>query len=311
MCYSALIKANLKKLSTEFKAEADLESFARFYALRIEHPELKAPFGLDRYFLLSQDPAEAKIAPLIRQFQKDEVERNKMLMVEAGNEIKELSAKPTAANKKKIEVRERKIEKLKKKLEAGSFDRISPLDDRIYPGSFAPVIIADAKKNGGRRLVPMRYRVRMPSGAEIPPQYNVFNARRDSLLKAPTWKPLFSHTHAIFPFVRFFEWVERDGEDGKVKKVEIAFSPSERGMMWAASLYSPPKDKSILPYASFAMVTDEPPQEVSAAGHDRCPIFLKADLMDAWLNPKEKSKEELLALLDNKEKTFYLHDLVA
>jgi len=309
MCYSALIKGNLKRVSAEFRARLDLESFTRFYAMRIEHPELKIPFGLDRYFLLSQDPMEAKIAPLIRQFQKDEAERNRMLLVEAENEIKELAQKPTAANKKKIEVRERKILKLNAKLDT-SFDRISPLDERIYPGSFAPVIISDGSKES-RRLVPMRYRVRMPSGAEIPPQYNVFNARRDSLLSAATWKPLFSHTHAIFPFVRFFEWVERTSADDKIKKVEIAFSPSERGLMWAASLYSPPKDKSILPYASFAMVTDEPPQEVSAAGHDRCPIFLRADLIDSWLSPQEKSKEELLTLLDKKEKTFYLHDLVA
>jgi len=302
MCYSALIKANLKKLSLQFHAKIDLESFSRFYAMRLKHPELKSPFGLDRYFVLSQDREEQRLAPLIREFHQQEAAQNRALITQAEKEIKELAFKPTAANRKKIEARERRIIKLKGKLDP-SFDRISPLDERIYPGSFAPVVLAEGEE---RRLLPMRYRVRRPDGGEIPFKYNVFNARRDSLLSAPTWKPLFGHTHALFPFVRFYEWVERSE-----KKMEIAFSPSERGLMWAASLYCPPKNPGMLPYASFAMVTDAPPQEVAAAGHDRCPIFLRSDAINAWLHPKGQTKEFLLSLLDKKEKTFYFSDLVA
>jgi putative SOS response-associated peptidase YedK len=78
--------------------------------------------------------------------------------------------------------------------------------------------------------------------------------------------------------------------------------------MWAASLYSVPRAGG---YASFAMVTDDPPPEVAAAGHDRCPVFLEENRLDAWLNPAGMSTEFLLELLDYKEKTFYLHDLVA
>jgi hypothetical protein len=51
---------------------------------------------------------------------------------------------------------------------------------------------------------------------------------------------------------------------------------------------------------SFAMVTDEPPQEIAQAGHDRCPIFLREDLMDVWLNPKGKPLKELHAVLGEK-----------
>jgi putative SOS response-associated peptidase YedK len=303
MCYSTLIKANLKKLALEFGAKADLESFSRFYALRLEHPELKAPFGLDRYFVLSQDAQEQKLAPLIRKFHEAEAARAAASIADLEREMKELRHKPTSASKKKIEVRERKIEKLKQKLDA-SFDRISPLDERIFPGSFAPVVIAEGK---GRRLLPMRYRVRRPDGGEVPSQYNVFHARRDSLLPAPTWKPLFGHTHAIFPFARFYEWIT----DEHGKKKEIAFSPAERGMMWAASLYSPPRSRQMLPYASFAMVTDDPPPEVAAAGHDRCPIFLRSTAMDAWLHPQKIRPQELLGLLGEKEKAFYINSLAA
>ena len=161
------------------------------------------------------------------------------------------------------------------------------------------MIVWDGKE---RKLKPMRYRVQSADGGEVPAKYNVFNARRDSLQS--TWLPLFGHTHALFPFTRFYEWVERDG-----KKAEIYFAPKDRDIMWAASLYClPNKLNSIY---SFAMVTDDPPPEVAAAGHDRCPIFLSADQVSAWLNPQIHAKEKLIELLQKKENTIYLTDLAA
>lgn len=295
-----MIKADLKRQARLFRSRADYDAFLQLYMQRLKDPALKIPVGLDRYFVLSQDPEEKKLAPLARQFHEEEKGRIRDEIKATEKELKELSAgKPSAAAKKKIDVRERRLEKLGRKLDF-DFDRISPLDERIYPGYFAPVILS---REGERTLVPMRYRVRRPDGGEVPYQYNVFNARRDSLQSAATWKPLFTRTHAIFPFTKFFEWVEREGE-----KHEISFVPEERAMMWAASLYSAPRGGG---YLSFAMVTDEPPPEVAEAGHDRCPIFLDSNLLDDWLTPAGKSPEHLLGLLDHKEKTFYNHSLVA
>ena len=48
---------------------------------------------------------------------------------------------------------------------------------------------------------------------------------------------------------------------------------------------------------AFALVTDEPPDEVRAAGHDRCPVFLSEQAWPAWLVPKGKTPKELDALL--------------
>ncbi|MGZ3713424.1 MAG: SOS response-associated peptidase family protein [Bdellovibrionota bacterium] len=303
MCYSARIKTAVKELSWEFRAQVDLDDFEWLFTARLKNPELKIPFGLDRYFLLSQDAAEAKLAKPIREFYADEKNRNSVALNAAEAEIKEWrSKKPTATGTKKIGVLERRIAKLAEK--AGfDFDRISPLDDRIYPFYFAPVI---TEESGQRKLRPMRYRVQNPDGTEVPSQYNVFNARHDSLMHARTWKPLFGKTHLIFPFIRFYEWVTKDG-----KKQEIYFVPEGRDMMWAAGIYTFPKNKTALPIHSFAMVTDDPPPEVAAAGHDRCPVFLQNAQLEAWLNPKNKTPEELLLLLRSVEKAFYLHGLAA
>lgn len=303
MCYSALIKANLKATALGFGAQVDVPAFGSLFEMRLSHPELKVPFGLDRYFILSQDLAERRLAPLVRRFHEEERARVQHDIKLTEQELRDLAAgKTTVANKKKAGVRERRLAKLKLKLEH-SFDHISPLDERIFPNMFAPVILAGQNT---KVLTPMRYRVRQPDGGEIPSQYNVFNARKDSLLQAATWRPLFGRSHALFPFAKFFEWVEREGE-----KRELAFSPENRELMWAASLFSAPRHHRALPYLSFAMITDDPPPEVAAAGHDRCPIFLQENAIETWLRPKENSAEILLSLLEKKEKAFYLHSLVA
>ncbi len=174
-------------------------------------------------------------------------------------------------------------------------------DDRIYPGYFAPVIVFE---KGEKIIKPMRYRVRPAHSAEeIPSQYNVFNARFDSLEKRQTWSGLFLKNHGLFPFLRFYEWVEKEG-----KKTLVSFNPDNQPMMWAPMLYdhwiSPQGE---LQFSSFALITNDPPPEIQQVGHDRCPIFLKEDQIDSWLNPSNLTTEKAFAILKSQEKTFYQH----
>lgn len=192
---------------------------------------------------------------------------------------------------------------LKRKPQSEVF-KIPAEDGRIYPGHFAPVITMEDNK---RVIRPMRYRVR-PAGSseEIPSKFNVFNARLDSLEKRQTWKPLFMHQHGLFPFLNFFEWVEDQGE----KKL-INFKPHNKEIMWAPCLWdfyqSPDKNIS---FHSFALITDEPPKEVAEKGHDRCPIFLQEDLIDEWLTPKGKSRNDVYHILNNKEDVYYDNEFI-
>ena len=68
--------------------------------------------------------------------------------------------------------------------------------------------------------------------SEIPTKYNGFNARIDSLKVRDTWKSIFMRNHGLTPFVRFFEWVERDR-----KKRLISFKPESFDLMWAPCLW--------------------------------------------------------------------------
>ena len=61
---------------------------------------------------------------------------------------------------------------------------------------------------------------------------------------------------------------------------------------------------------SFAAITDEPPPEVAAAGHDRCIVPIKAAHLDAWLSPDE-DLAKAYAILDDRARPYYEHRMAA
>ncbi len=116
----------------------------------------------------------------------------------------------------------------------------------------------------------------------------------------------------LFPFVRFFEWVEEDN-----KKRLVSFLPENREIMWAPCLWDCWENpEKTMGFYSFALITDDPPPEVSERGHDRCPIFLKEKYNDEWLTvggptTSKRSREEWYLLLKNKEDVFYRFEWAA
>lgn len=69
------------------------------------------------------------------------------------------------------------------------------------------------------------------------------------------------------------------------------------------------KDESTL--YSAALITDDPPPEVQAAGHDCCPIFLEGSAIEDWLHSDLKSGNEIKAtILSRREKPLYDHKVL-
>lgn len=169
---------------------------------------------------------------------------------------------------------------------------------RIFPNYHAPIILWEKGRRVGR---PMRYRLHPHwTPKEIPSKYNLFNARLDSLETRRSWKALFMKRHGLLCFERFYEWVE-DPESGK--KRLLSFAP-DREMMWAPVLWDRWSDgKEVL--ESFALITTDPPPEISMMGHDRCPIFLREDRIDTWLQPEKATKKKIYALLHDLEEVTY------
>jgi putative SOS response-associated peptidase YedK len=97
----------------------------------------------------------------------------------------------------------------------------------------------------------------------------------------------------------------------KVENVVLEFKPRPTQDILVACLWSrwtAPGEDELL---SFAAITDEPPPEVAAAGHDRCIIPIRAENVDAWLNPDRRKLSALYAILDDRERPYYEHRLAA
>jgi putative SOS response-associated peptidase YedK len=177
-------------------------------------------------------------------------------------------------------------------------------DDRIFPLSYAPIVM----EVDGQRLVRLaRYHLRQAgTPASIDRKYpGLYNARRDNLEKF--WRQQFSRKHALMLTTSFFENVDRDG-----KNVVLHFKPQPAQLMWIACLYDEwqdPKDGTSL--LSFAAVTDEPPDEVRAAGHDRMIINIQPTNADRWLNPASCTTEQLQSILTDRQAPYYEHAVAA
>lgn len=310
MCYSAMVYAEYRSVARNYSGDICWHEFKDMVDQRERGIELdysiKIPDGLIEGLIAQGGSAANEIALYQRRWKVVERRMLEQAMQEAGTEFllaeEKMKAKATKTNQKAVETKKRKFDKAKLALENAN----KPAGDRyrIYPLYFAPIVIEDV---GKRLIVPARFRILPRTGVEVPYGYNVFNARRDSLQSARNWKPLFSRQHAIFPFANFFEWVERDGQS-----VEIRFNPDGHNEgMHAASLYEIYQHPDLGQIRSFALVTDEPPPEVAAAGHDRCPVFLAHNKIDQWLNPGEQTFQQLDELLDHIERTYYSHFLAA
>ena len=142
------------------------------------------------------------------------------------------------------------------------------------------------------------------------------NARRDNLEKF--WRGHFGVTHGIMIVNAFYENVKRHdmehrelAPDEKPENVVLEFKPSPPQDMLVACLWSHWTQDGEPDLLSFAAITDEPPPEVAAAGHDRCIIPIRPEHVDAWLNPDPSNLKALYDILDDRAPTYYEHRLAA
>lgn len=236
----------------------------------------------------------------------------------AGANAKLASAKPTKKAENERRVATNKIAAGRQKLE----DMVAPAPangiDQMWPGQFAPVMIRD-RDTGERTIVPMRYRCRLPGWTEADEtaKPGTYNARRDKL--STVWRRVFGYQHGVMVVSRFYESVylhdlqRRPLAPGeREQSIEIMFTPQTGQELFVACLWTYVEGSGDEPgFYTFAAITDDPPPEVAAAGHDRCLVPIKEGNIDAWLDPDPKNPAAMLAILDDRERPHFEHEVVA
>lgn len=231
-------------------------------------------------------------------------------------EAKLASAKPTKKAENELRVSTNKILAAQRKLDDMAAPPSADGIDRIWPGHFAPVLIRDPE-SGERLIVPMRYRCRLPgwTAADESEKPGTYNARRDKL--STVWRNVFGVHHGLIAASRFYESVrlhdlqQRTLAPGeREQNVELMFTPQGGDDLLIACLYTRTDDDGDEPtFYSFAAITDDPPPEVAAAGHDRCIVTIREEDIGAWLDPRATGRGELLAILDRAQHPYYEHEL--
>lgn len=304
MCYSAMIEADLRKLEKQFGVKVDWGSFEEAFHIRTKYGQAMIPSALDSYIIQNAEtPLQKRLAKMAKAHYQTEIEKFSTKLKKYEQDVKDFESKLKSGSKikdlaLKLEKRRATVEWHKEKIEY--YEKIEETGaPRVFPNFYAPVIVQEKKE---QQLRLMRYHLCPKNGKELNAfKYNLFNARRDRLLDSRTWKPIFGKQHGIFPFYRFYESVEGDNGQAKI----IYFEPKDQDIMWSAAIY---EEAAITPgvLRTFAAVTDEPPPEVAAAGHDRCPVFLAKENFGRWLNPQETPKE-LVQLLTSVVPTYFEH----
>ncbi|QQC67885.1 SOS response-associated peptidase family protein [Paraburkholderia ginsengisoli] len=306
MCYSAQIEADYKKYVKLFGAVMSLREFAELYW---EHGgrDMKAPLAMEAAFSQAQTDDERHIQALIAGNNAQRATRLEQEVFEQRTRLaraeRTLEAKPTKAAAESRRIATNRIDAAVRRLADLKRTTLKDADSRIYPGWYAPVLIV---QDGRRVVVPMRYRCRLPGWTEEMEKEKpgTYNARRNNLRRV--WGKLFGYNHGIMIVNRFYEHVDRKGE-----KLILQFDPTPPQQMLVACLWSRTAIPGEPDLWSFAAVTDEPPPEVAAAGHDRCIIPIKPANVDAWLSPDPTNLAAQYAILDDRERPYYEHRMAA
>lgn len=314
MCYSARVLADYKKLVRQYGAQMSFEDFVDLYAFNATRTRPKTTPVMDRGFDAQDGEAAQAITEAIGRWDyKERKALEEMIFVQRkrlADAERTLSKKVTKKAQNDIRVATNKIERAVAKLGDLSGRSSSDGFGRIYPGVFAPIIVG---KGEDRLIRPMRYQCRL---AGKPASYDsrypgTYNARRDNL--EGFWKPAFGHSHGIMIIDEFYEHVAKHAVEGRElqpgeekESIILKFHPEPAQQMIIACLWSEwtgPEGKLL----SFAAITDEPPPEVAAVGHDRCVVQIKPENVDAWLNPSPSNLRQCYSILDDRPRPYYEH----
>lgn len=317
MCYSAQVKADYKRYVELFGATLGIREFYDvFYRRAHIDAKLKIPKGVEAVFANPTTDDERAIKALIDEFNgaqatgfEQELFKQRKRLADAE---RALQTKVTKKAEDDQRIATTKVKQLLGRIADLKRTELLDRDSRIFPGSYVPVMVLE---DGKKVIKPMRYGCR-PAGK--PAFYDVkypglYNARRDNLDRF--WKGQFGRTHGVLIVNAFYENVERHkaegrelGPDEKPENMVLEFRPRPEQEMLVACLWSHWTGADGEPdLLSFAAITDEPPQEVAAAGHDRCIIPLRPENVDAWLQPNPKSLQSFYDILDDRERPYYEH----
>ncbi len=162
----------------------------------------------------------------------------------------------------------------------------------VFPRYLAPVLI---KRKGVRQIVPMNFGLIPHFEMNAKPKMVFHNARSETVSEKASFKKAYLENRCLVPIQSFFEYIwEKDPVTEKEKSHVVRFFPKPEEPLAAAAIWSLWRHpESGVVTANFSVITRDPPEYILKTGHDRCPLFLKPESFEEWLNPDLNNPEKL------------------
>jgi putative SOS response-associated peptidase YedK len=190
------------------------------------------------------------------------------------------------------------------------FDGLPGPDYNVAPTVAVPAVFERRVKETGevrRRLAPLVWGL-VPSWAKDPSiGSRMINARLETVAEKPAFRKAFSSRRCILPADGFYEWYSPEVADsvrgkGKPKKQPFFIHRADGGLLAMAGIYEiwrdPTKDRDddSAWLRTCSVITT---QATDAAGHihDRMPMVIRREAVDAWLDPQLTDPHAALQLL--------------
>ncbi len=132
----------------------------------------------------------------------------------------------------------------------------------------------------------------------------MINARMETVAEKPAYRRAFERRRAILPADGFYEWypTEEKTKAGRPRKQPYFIRPKDGGVLAMAGLYEiwrdPDKaddDPDRFRWTCTVLTTTA--EDAVGRIHDRMPLMLSRERYDAWLDPRPRSRDDLLGLL--------------
>ena len=169
--------------------------------------------------------------------------------------------------------------------------------ENMCPGRPAAVVCV---RSEGVQIATMRWGL-VPSYETVPDHWKMFNARSETLSTSPVFSKHLGTMRCAAPLDGFFEWTDDKCKSVKSKQPYYV-SRSDGQPLWMAGLFASPRsaktgsggaDPCTSGDESFTLITREVDPELAWL-HDRMPVILDSQGLQAWLDPK--ASEPLAAL---------------
>ena len=152
----------------------------------------------------------------------------------------------------------------------------------VRPTDIVPVIAPNA--SGQKSVFPMQWGF-LARDQRRP----LFNARMETAKEKPTFRDAWTKHRCIIPAAFYYEWEHFTSPSGKTMTgSKYAIQPAGCTATWLCGLYRIEDG-----YPVFVILTKSPTDELARI-HDRMPLMLPEDMIDAWIQPTE-NPEELLS----------------